>query len=104
MYNIADFTEVSTDTYAIYTFEVTITVEDEASTEAPNTYTITVNIDNTNHKPYFDGSAEDTVLEGWTVGSGEPDAADMPKILLSYFSDDDSLDTIAFDATYNCAF
>lgn len=80
-----------------------ITVSDDASSEAANTYTIHVNIDNTNHKPYFNGVTADTVLDSWTVGS-EPIATDMPKIKISLFADDDSLDTVVFDASRKCEF
>ena len=69
VYHKADFTEVSTAPYGIYDYEVAVTVFDDASTEDPITYTINVNIDNTNHKPYFNGCAAQTVLESWTVGS-----------------------------------
>lgn len=69
VYHKADFPEVSTATYGFFEYEVLITVFDDASTEAHNTYTINVNIDNTNHKPYFNGSPADTVLDSWTVGS-----------------------------------
>jgi len=82
---------------------VYITVHDDESLDASNIYTITVNIDHTNHKPYYSGGDAATILPGWTVGS-QPVAADLPKILISGFSDHDASDTPVFDATHTCTF
>eukprot|EP00347_Sterkiella_histriomuscorum_P006962 403350773 len=83
------------------TYKVVVEAADIYNLEDPATYTITVNIDNINHKPYYSGTTEETVLQGWTVGSqSDP----LPAIAISLFDDRDELDTIVFDATRLCEF
>jgi len=96
----ADFDEQEIES-GLYTYEIELTVSDDDSILNDNIYTITVNIDNINHKPYYSGTAEETVLQGWTVGSqSDP----LPAIAISLFDDRDELDTIVFDATRLCEF
>eukprot|EP00347_Sterkiella_histriomuscorum_P009381 403341427 len=73
--------------------KVVVKASDSFNLFTPATYTIQVGIDNQNHKPYFSGDDDDTVLEGWTVNLS-PSAAEMPKIQASLFSDHDEEDSL----------